>query len=78
MFRRAFVLARSDLLDVTHIFRRHFLRRNFNDYAINLVKTEFTVLISQEGRFDTKLTGTVVPDPGLVSRRRSYRALQSK
>jgi len=78
MLRRAFGLARSDFLDVTYVFRRHFLRGNFNDYAVNLVETEFTVLISQEGRFNTELTGTVVPDPGLVSRGRSYRALQSK
>ena len=78
MLRGAFFLARRDFLDVTHVFRRHFLRGNFDDYAVNLVETEFAVLVSQEGRFDTELTGTVVPDSGLVARRRSYQTLQSK
>jgi hypothetical protein len=78
MLRRALVLARSDFLDVTHVFRRHFLRGNFDDYAVNFVKTNFAVLVSQEGRFDTELTGTVVPDPGLVARGRTYQELRSK
>jgi len=78
MLRRAFFLARSDFLDVTHVFRRHLLRGNFNDHAVNLVETKFAVMKSQEGRLDTELTGTVVPDPGLVARGRSYQDLQSK
>ena len=42
------------------------------------METQFTISISQEGRFDTELTRAVVPNAGLVGRRRSYRAYQSK
>ena len=72
-----FVLTDSNLLDVANVFWRHPFRGDFEDYAVNLAETEFTVAVSQESRFDTEFTNAGVPGANLAART-SYWRFRSK